>query len=62
MSPAMLIDLTSQELNQIRRLVVAESLAAAGLDFSAELMSDETRETLLEKLRAADEGAPRFLQ
>jgi hypothetical protein len=62
MVSTMLIDLTSQELNQIRRLVVAESLAAAGLDFSTEPMSDETRQTLLEKLRAADEHAPGFLQ
>jgi hypothetical protein len=62
MVSTMPIDLTSQEMNQLRRLIVAESLAASGLDFSTEPMSDEMRERLLEKLRAEGERAPRFLQ
>jgi len=62
MVSTMLIDLTSQELNQLRSLIVAEPLAASGLDFFTEPMSDQMRERLLEKLRAADGPAPGFLQ
>jgi hypothetical protein len=62
MVSTMPIDLTSQAFDQIRRLVVAESLAASGLDFSTQPMSDEMRERLREKLHTADGRAPRFLQ
>ena len=57
----MLIDLTSEELHQIRRLIVAESLAACGLNYDTEPMTEEMRQALLEKLRKADELWSKFI-
>lgn len=52
----MIVDLTAEEIHQLRRLIVADSLAQSGIEFPARPISENFRETLLEKLRIASGG------